>query len=284
MQMQEAQQAAAARKKKKMHDQAQRAASFATEKHVADTGEGGVVVVEAEAPPGWTPEFKDPFVSGGSEVQGDGDVNGRQGSAGDWNVPIKLDISQDSRVLKDTLTWSCRPSASGAQLTVEAFAKQVVDDSDLPESFISAIISQMNTQINEAIAYVDCEKDMGKVFSDAEYGSSGERLHKIKIEARVNDVVVEDTIVWDLKNSTNDVDAYSRQFCTDMQLPSDLVPVISQSIRDQIKNVRKSLTTGFGEACVVKPVKTLRGDKEADRWTPSAKWLAGNEKEVGALG
>lgn len=106
--------------------------------------------MSVDTPPGWTPEYSSVFQIVDLREK---DVSGKTmpRDTRDWNVPIKLDISQEQRVLKDTLTWNCRPGGTGPLLTVEAFAKQLVDDSDLPESFISAIISQMNAQINDAI-------------------------------------------------------------------------------------------------------------------------------------
>lgn len=82
--------------------------------------------------------------------------------------------------------------------------------------------------------YIDSESQVSKHFNEADYGSTTERLHKIRIEARVNDIAVEDTIVWDLKSNATDPDAYAAFFCRDLQLPADLIPIISQSIRDQV--------------------------------------------------
>ena len=86
--------------------------------------------------------------------------------------------------------------------------------------------------------------------------------------------------MWDLKSTKNDADTYAVIFCRDQQLPADLVPIISQSIRDQVKNARKCLVTGYGDAGVVKFAHAVRGMREMEKWTPQTKWLSANEKEV----
>ena len=115
-------------------------------------------------------------------------------------IPIRLNLTCEGQTLRDTFLWNY--GSKDAKMTPEHFAKQLCDETDLPAGMQILVLKAMNDQIAE---YLELEKhgDWTKKVDEVSYGCSGELLVKITLDLRVNDFVLQDAFIWDLKQSGN---------------------------------------------------------------------------------
>eukprot|EP00288_Rhodomonas_lens_P010281 CAMPEP_0177728364 /NCGR_PEP_ID=MMETSP0484_2-20121128/20843_1 /TAXON_ID=354590 /ORGANISM="Rhodomonas lens, Strain RHODO" /LENGTH=371 /DNA_ID=CAMNT_0019241135 /DNA_START=67 /DNA_END=1179 /DNA_ORIENTATION=+ len=221
-------------------------------------GDKKIVVVEAPPPPPWDGGVFGPVKNGGE-------------AKGDNIAPIRLDISAEGRVLRDAFLWNVK----GEGLTPEQLARQLCEDSDLPASFEGYILRAMNEQINDFLK--DGQEDgLERVVDPTAYGCSGERLHTIRIEMRVNDVLIEDRFLWDLRADNNNPELFARQYCDDMQLPSDCTATRHQ----RAVEARAAAHQGRRGQRYDEASASWWRDQDKGLWQPAVQWLTPADKEI----
>lgn len=137
-------------------------------------------------------------------------------------VPININIELEGKKYKDTFFWNLNEP----YLTVESFARILVNDNQLSQNFELEIISQMKKQIS---SYKKFDKIEGE-----------ELLKVIKLDIRIGDMEYRDQIEWDVSNPENDPEEFAIKVCSDMGLGTEFILPIVHSIREQILDHQKS--------------------------------------------
>jgi SWI/SNF-related matrix-associated actin-dependent regulator of chromatin subfamily B member 1 len=96
-------------------------------------------------------------------------------------IPIKLEIEMQGRRLKDMFLWD----KNEPYLTLEEFAKILMEEHNLPEVFEAEIISSMRRQIHAFKHYKQMESELVRV---------------IQINIRIGNIVLRDKFEWDINN------------------------------------------------------------------------------------
>jgi SWI/SNF-related matrix-associated actin-dependent regulator of chromatin subfamily B protein 1 len=82
----------------------------------------------------------------------------------------------------------------------------------------------MNKQINQ---YRKVEKFEGEI------------LKTIKLDIRIDDIVLTDQFEWDINNSNNSPEIFAKTLCADLGLGSEFILPIAHSIKEQILDHQK---------------------------------------------
>lgn len=152
-------------------------------------------------------------------------------------VPIRLDIEIDGQRFKDAFTWN--PSDPDSEVAV--FAKKTVKDLKLPTGFITQIAQSIQSQLTEFRSYEG--QDM----------FIGEKVVPIKLDLRVNQILIRDQFLWDLNNSESDPEEFAKSFCADMGIEDPEVgPAIAFAIREQLYEIAVQNVTSTKEIKVNK--------------------------------
>lgn len=136
-------------------------------------------------------------------------------------IPINVNIELEGKKFKEIFFWELNEP----YLKVETFAKIIVEDNNLAQGFETEIINQMNKQINQ---YMKFEKVEGEV------------LRIIKLDLRIEDMVLNDQFEWDINNPDNSPEDFAQNLCADLGLGSDFILPIAHSIKEQILDHQKT--------------------------------------------
>lgn len=130
-------------------------------------------------------------------------------------IPIKLDLECEGRRLKDIFLWD----KNEPYLTLEEFAKIIMEEHNLPAAFEAEIISSMKRQIHAFKHYKQMD---------------GELLRVLQLNVRIGSVVLRDKFEWDINNPNNSPEDFAESLCADMGLSPDFMLPIAHSIREQV--------------------------------------------------
>ncbi|KAK1387366.1 Chromatin structure-remodeling complex protein BSH [Heracleum sosnowskyi] len=137
-------------------------------------------------------------------------------------LPIRLDLEIHGHRFRDAFTWN--PSDPDSEVVV--FAKRTVKDLKLPPAFITQIAQSIQSQLTDFRSYEG--QDM----------YTGEKIVPIKIDLRVNRMVIKDQFLWDLNNVESDPEEFARIFCKDLGIDDPEVgPEIAFAIREQLYEI-----------------------------------------------
>lgn len=67
----------------------------------------------------------------------------------------------------------------------------------------------------------------------------GEIIKPIKLDLRIDDIVISDQFEWDINNPNNNPEDFAKSLCADLGLGSIFVLPIAHSIREQILEHQK---------------------------------------------
>jgi SWI/SNF-related matrix-associated actin-dependent regulator of chromatin subfamily B protein 1 len=137
-------------------------------------------------------------------------------------IPINVNIELEGKKFKEIFFWELNEP----YLKVESFAKIIVEDNLLPQTFETEIINQMNKQINQYMKFDKIE---------------GEIIKTIKLDLRIGDLVLTDQFEWDINNPDNFPEDFAQSLCTDLGLGSDFILPIAHSIKEQILDYQKTI-------------------------------------------
>ena len=137
-------------------------------------------------------------------------------------IPIKLDIEIEGKKLKENFLWD----KNEPYLTLESFAKILIEEHNLPgPQFEIEIINSMKKQINQAFKSNTAPY---KVMAD------GEAVRVIKLNVRINNIIVRDQFEWDINDPRNSPEDFAETLCADLGLGSEFMLPIAHQIREQI--------------------------------------------------
>lgn len=174
-----------------------------------------------------------------------------------------MDIEHDGQHFKDAFTWN----PTDPDTEVMNFAKRTTRELKLPPSFVTQISQSIQSQLAEFRFYEG--QDMQTI----------EKIVPLKLDLRVNNIVIRDQFLWDISNFENDPEEFAINFCKDMGIEDpEVAPAIAVSIREQlfeyaIENVASAKEYRMGK----------RGRKAAD-YVPSSKPAAGTLDVVKLFG
>jgi transcriptional regulator with XRE-family HTH domain len=97
-------------------------------------------------------------------------------------IPIKLDLEYEDKQLKDAFIWDKREQ----YLTVDMFARILVEEHNLPPIFEQEVINEMKKKLTLSTRYI-----------------SGECIKTININVRIGEIIVRDQFEWDICNTEN---------------------------------------------------------------------------------
>eukprot|EP00850_Spirogloea_muscicola_P019631 SM000195S05278 [mRNA] locus=s195:125592:128755:+ [translate_table: standard] len=124
----------------------------------------------------------------------------------DNSLPVRVDAEFDGRRFRDAFTWNPSGKHPHPDSDILPFARRVVRDQSLPNSFVAPVAQAIQTRLADFTSYRDQQL------------STQEKLQTLKLEVRVNNLVYRDQILWDVANHSNDVDAFARNLCADLQV------------------------------------------------------------------
>jgi len=70
----------------------------------------------------------------------------------------------------------------------------------------------------------------------------GEVIRIIKLDIRIDDIVLNDQFEWDINNPDNSPDAFAIAMCADLGLGAEFILPIAHSIKEQILDHQKVKT------------------------------------------
>ncbi|KAF3787366.1 Chromatin structure-remodeling complex protein, partial [Nymphaea thermarum] len=159
-------------------------------------------------------------------------------------VPIRVDVEVEGQRFKDTFTWN--PTDPDSEVVV--FARRTVKDLKLPPAFITPIAQSIQSQLTEFRSYEGQEM------------STGEKVLPLKLDLRVNNIVIRDQFLWDINNFESDPEEFARIFCKELDIGDPEVgPAIAVAIRQQLYEVATQSVTSARETRVGKKGRRERG-------------------------
>ncbi|KAJ7204319.1 hypothetical protein O6H91_Y487000 [Diphasiastrum complanatum] len=124
-------------------------------------------------------------------------------------IPIRLDIELDGQRLKDAFTWDTDDSQS----EIMPFARLLVKDLNLPAGFTQQVVQSMQSQVAEFHLLQGQEM------------STEEKVQVLKLDLRVNNLLIHDQFLWDVSNFDSDPEGFARTFCKDLDIEDPEVAV-----------------------------------------------------------
>lgn len=187
-------------------------------------------------------------------------------------IPININVELEGKKYKEQLFWNINES----YLRVEAFAKILSDDNHLPQGFENEIAAQMNKQV---AGYKRFDKVKGEI------------IKTIKLDIRIDDIVYTDQFEWDINNPDNKPEEFAKSLCIDLGLGTEFVVPIVHSIRTQILDYQKSISSdrknyyyGFNKGnigsgrAVIDSTNYIRDIYDEDsEWQPCIKRISQDE-------
>jgi hypothetical protein len=143
--------------------------------------------------------------------------------------PINLDITHAGHRLRDCFQWNLFESV----MSTKAFATLMVEELDLPSSFIPLIAESIQTQVQKSKEKLKTSADHIHLFRE------GEALRPININVNIGGVVVTDMFEWDMNESANVPEVFATQLCSDLGLSGEFAMTIAGSIREQVINYQQ---------------------------------------------
>ncbi|KRX62364.1 SWI/SNF-related matrix-associated actin-dependent regulator of chromatin subfamily B member 1 [Trichinella nativa] len=176
-------------------------------------------------------------------------------------VPIRLDMEVDGFKLRDSFTWNKNESV----ITPEMFAEILCDDLELPPaSFIPAIAQSIRQQLDAFCA--------DNLLSD-----EPDQRVILKLNVHVGNLSLVDQVEWDMSDPNNCPESFAIQFCSELGLGGEFVPIIAYSIRGQLAWHQR--TYAFSESQLPIIENPYRTPSEAEQWSLILETLTDAEME-----
>ncbi|DAZ97659.1 TPA: hypothetical protein N0F65_009660 [Lagenidium giganteum] len=175
-------------------------------------------------------------------------------------IPIRLDVDVEGYRYIDAFSWNLHET----DFTFETFAAALVRDLDLPECFYKRIAESIKSQVEKAKRSMPWHEAV-----------TGESLHPIFINIRLNDTILIDRFEWDLGNADNDPEHFARVLCEELGLSGEFEAQVALSVREQLRDYSRLIREGLKERVTrLPPVNVaLRDRSEAASWEPSVKYI-----------
>lgn len=171
-------------------------------------------------------------------------------------VPIRLDMELEGHKLRDCFTWN----RNERLISPEQFAELMCDDMRLPAGlFVRPIAESIRAQCDQ---YQPTEEVL-KEATDARV--------VLKLNIHIGNISVVDQVEWDMAETTNTPEEFSKQYCQELGLGGEFITTIAYSIRGQLTWHQK--TCSFSDNPLPVVAVALRNAAEADAWSPQLEIL-----------
>ncbi|KAG9391880.1 SNF5/SMARCB1/INI1 [Carpediemonas membranifera] len=183
-------------------------------------------------------------------------------------IPVHLNVELGDTQFKDFFFWK----ASESNLTPQEFITRLCDDHDLPSSFDSALLEQLNAQIEAFIPYR---------FDSA----AGERYHALGLDIWMDGFHLTDKVLWDTNDPNNHPVPFATTLASDLGLDSRFAVAIAHQLYtqlvtiDRLRNTHTDLELPTAAAI---PSAPFRGIDSAE-WAPSIQLAATWEPMPGSV-
>lgn len=186
-------------------------------------------------------------------------------------IPININAELEGKKIKEMFFWDYHEP----YLTVEIFAKILMEENQLPTPFEAEIVNQMNKQISQYQIYDKIE---------------GEIIKPIRLDIRLGDKLIVDKFEWDINNPDNKTEEYAALYCKDLGLGTEFILPIAHSIKEQILEYRKNCymdrrfyyqmiynqnkLTNVNTHRIIDPKNIFRENAENSEWQPYLKTIS----------
>ncbi|KAG6950321.1 hypothetical protein JG688_00014212 [Phytophthora aleatoria] len=179
-------------------------------------------------------------------------------------IPIRLDIDVEGYRYIDSLSWNLYEK----DFTYETFAAALVRDLDLPNCFYKRIAKSIQEQVEKAKKSLPWNEAV-----------TGESLHPIFINLRLNDTIYIDRFEWDLNNPNNSPERFAQVVCEDLGLSGEFEAQVALSIREQLRDYSRLIREGLKDRVSRLPPVTaaFRDRLDAEAWGPSVKYILADD-------
>ncbi|XP_024524406.1 chromatin structure-remodeling complex protein BSH [Selaginella moellendorffii] len=159
-------------------------------------------------------------------------------------IPMRLDIELDSHRFKDSFSWNAHERDS----EIMPFARRLVAEMNLPPVFTQHIVQSMQAQLNEFRSL------------EAQQLSTEEKVLMLKLDLRINNIVIRDQFLWDVGDFESDPEGFARGLCKDLEIEDpEVAPGIAFAIREQLYEIAKQNVTSARETRITKKARRERG-------------------------
>ncbi|ETO75875.1 hypothetical protein, variant 3 [Phytophthora nicotianae P1976] len=179
-------------------------------------------------------------------------------------IPIRLDIDVEGYRYIDSFSWNFYEK----DFTYETFAAALVRDLDLPNCFYKRIAKSIQEQVEKAQKLLPWSEAV-----------TGESLHPIFINLRLNDTIYIDRFEWDLNNPNNSPERFAQVVCEDLGLSGEFEAQVALSIREQLRDYSRLIREGLKDRVSRLPPVTaaFRDRLDAEAWGPSVKYILADD-------
>ncbi|KAG2872319.1 hypothetical protein PC114_g26447 [Phytophthora cactorum] len=179
-------------------------------------------------------------------------------------IPIRLDIDVEGYRYIDSFSWNLYEK----DFTYETFAAALVRDLDLPNCFYKRIAKSIREQVEKAKKSLPWNEAV-----------TGESLHPIFINLRLNDTIYIDRFEWDLNNPNNSPERFAQVVCEDLGLSGEFEAQVALSIREQLRDYSRLIREGLKDRVSRLPPVTaaFRDRLDAEAWGPSVKYILADD-------
>ncbi|KAF1792474.1 Lambda repressor-like, DNA-binding domain [Phytophthora cactorum] len=179
-------------------------------------------------------------------------------------IPIRLDIDVEGYRYIDSFSWNLYEK----DFTYETFAAALVRDLDLPNCFYKRIAKSIQEQVEKAKKSLPWNEAV-----------TGESLHPIFINLRLNDTIYIDRFEWDLNNPNNSPERFAQVVCEDLGLSGEFEAQVALSIREQLCDYSRLIREGLKDRVSRLPPVTaaFRDRLDAEAWGPSVKYILADD-------
>mmetsp|Transcript_33667 Transcript_33667/g.51986 ORF Transcript_33667/g.51986 Transcript_33667/m.51986 type:complete len:123 (+) Transcript_33667:437-805(+) len=119
----------------------------------------------------------------------------------------------EGRRLRDIFLWD----KNEPYLSLEEFAKILLEEHNLPAVFEPEIQSQMKKQVSAFRQYKQMD---------------GELVRVISLNVRIGNIILRDKFEWDINNPSNSPEDFAESLCADLGLSPDFMLPAAHQIRE----------------------------------------------------
>lgn len=149
-------------------------------------------------------------------------------------VPIKLNVTHNGLVLRDSILWN----VSDEMLTAETFANMMVEDLDLTKSVETTIAAQINDQLEQ---YQELLSHPNNQIIDQFLQNEGEFHAVLELSVYIGEDFFTDRIEWNFLDEYYTPEMFAKDIVRDMSLRREFETAIAFSVYEEIYKIKREL-------------------------------------------
>lgn len=149
-------------------------------------------------------------------------------------VPIKLNVTHNGLVLRDSILWNMNDEL----LTAETFASLMVEDLDLTKSVETAIVGQINDQLDQ---YEELFSHPNNQIIDQFLQNEGEFHAVLELSVYIGEDFFTDRVEWNFTDDLYTPEIFAKGIVQDMSLRREFETAIAFSVYEEIYKIKREL-------------------------------------------